>query len=199
MSRSKDPLALRPHWHVDYRIEAELPDDTLIGTRFLVNLGSSGVALMTLLLTGWFGYMTWNLSNQIHDWERRINDNRAEVTANQAMQKEYTIESMKIDQAYAMVAQPFFVSDLVVNLGRTRPDQMSIDLIEWNEGGIVLRGGLREKSGPAMRILSSYIDVLRKDEKISPLFQKIVTTDTGRGAGGDTQRFEIRFTLKDRK
>ena len=39
MSRSKDPLALRPHWHVDYRIEAELPDDTVIGTRFLINLG----------------------------------------------------------------------------------------------------------------------------------------------------------------
>ena len=51
----------------------------------------------------------------------------------------------------------------------------------------------------ASRILGGYVDVLRKNEKIGPLFQAIQLTDIARKSGDDSLRFEIKFTLKERK
>jgi hypothetical protein len=199
MSRSKDPLLLRPAWHVDYRIEAELPEDTVVGRRFLINIVFSALALSALYFFGLKFYVTWSLKHQIGDWERRIRDNRAEVAEIERLQKDYTFESMKVDQAFTLVRPILYVSDFIANLGRTRPEQMSIDLIEWNEYGGILRGNLRERSEQATRILGGYLDTLRKDDKIGPLFQAIQMTNVERSEGGGVLRFEIKFTLKEKK
>ena len=197
MKRNRDPLALSPHWHVDCRIEADLPEDNIVGTRFLINVVFTAVALVALLYTGWLGYVNLNLRHQIRDWELRINENRAEVRDIQRMQQEYAAEAAKIDQAHALVSPEFFVSDLFANIGRTRPEQMAIDLIEWSDAGVIVRGSVAEKSERATRLLGGYVEQLRRDDKIAPLFREISLTDVGRGAAGDTLRFEIIFRLKN--
>jgi hypothetical protein len=196
MKRANDPLALSPHWHVDLRIESELPDDTVIGTRFLVHVAFTAVALAALLFVGYKGYVTFSVSREIADWEKRINDNRAEVGEMQRMQREYSAEAVKIDQAYALVRPQLYVSEFVANVGRTRPDRIAIDIIEWNEAGVVIRGNLRERSDRATELLGGYVDQLRRDEKIGPYFKEIVLTDLDRGSTGETLRFEIKFILK---
>lgn len=196
MKRTRDPLGLSPHWHVDLRLETELPEDTVIGTRFLVHAAFSAVALTAVVFAGYQGYIALSLSHQIQDWEKRINDNRAEVADIMRMQREYSTEAVKIDQAYALVRPQLFVSEFIANLGRTRPDRIAIDLIEWNDGGVVLRGNLRERSDRATELLGGYIDQLRRDVKIGPLFREIVLTDLARGVTGDTLRFEIKFSMK---
>src|SRR3954471_12202089 len=120
MSPKRDPLALSPHWHVDCRIEAELPEDTLIGTRFLVHAIFGGVAFAALLFSGWLGYVTMSLRHEVRDWEQRIHDNNAEVLEIQRMQRDYAAEAIKIDQAHALVKPQFFISGFIANLGRTR-------------------------------------------------------------------------------
>jgi hypothetical protein len=112
------------------------------------------------------------------------------------MQKEYAIEAAKIDQVHALVRPQLFVSGLVANIGRTRPERMAIDIIEWNDTGVVLRGNLRERSDRATEILGGYVEQLRRDEQIGPLFREIVLTDLDRGSSGETLRFEIRLALK---
>lgn len=107
MTRNRDPLALSAHWHVDCRIEAELPEDNLVGTRFLINVVCSAVAFGALLFVGWLGYLNLSLRYQIRDWEQRIKDNRAEVLDIQRMQRDYATEAAKIDQAYALVRPEF--------------------------------------------------------------------------------------------
>ena len=200
MSRSDDPLALSPHWHVDYRIEAELPEDTVVSTRFLLNLAFTIPVLVALLVAAQVGAVTWSLHRQIGDWERRLKENRNEIIQIDRLQREFAVGAAKIDHAYVLLRPRLYVSGFLASLGRTRPEEASIDAIEWNEGGIVVRGGLRERSERASRILGAYIDVLRKDEQIGPHFQKIVLTDVDRGSGADaTLRFEIKFTLKDGK
>lgn len=196
MKRTRDPLGLSPHWHVDLRLETELPEDTVIGTRFLVHAAFSAVALTAVVFAGYQGYIALSLSHQIQDWEKRINDNRAEVADIMRMQREYSTEAVKIDQAYALVRPQLFVSEFIANLGRTRPDRIAIDLIEWNDGGVVLRGNLRERSDRATELLGGYIDQLRRDAKIGPLFREIILTDLARGVSGDTLRFEIKFSMK---
>ena len=196
MKRNRDPLGLTPHWHVDCRLEAELPEDTLIGRRFLVHVGFVAVALGALLFTGYQSYVMFSLRHQIRDWEQRISDNRAEVRDIQRMQKEYSVEAAKIDQVHALVRPQLYVSGLVASLGRTRPERMAIDIIEWNDAGVILRGNLRERSDRATEMLGGYVEQLRRDAQIGPLFREIVLTDLDRGSSGEMLRFEIRLALK---
>jgi len=196
MSRERDPLALSPHWRVDLRLVAELPEDNLVGTRFLVHVVFSAGALAALLFTGWLGYLDGSLRYQIHDWEQRIGDNRAESRDIQRMQVEYAAESAKIDQAWALVRPQLHVFDFINNIGRTKPDPLMIDIIEWNDSGLVVRGSLQETSEHATGILKDYLRVLNRDEKIAPLFREIVSTDISRSSGNDVFKFEITFRLK---
>ncbi len=196
MKPSRDPLGLTPHWHVDLRLESELPEDTIIGTRFLVHAAFSAVALASLAFAGHEAYVALSLSNQVHDWEKRINDNRAEVADITRMQREYSVEAVKIDQAFALARPQLYVSELISSLGRTRPERIVVDLIEWNDAGVVMRGSLRERSDRATELLGVYIDQLRRDPKIGPLFREIMLTDLDRGSSGETLRFEIKFSMK---
>lgn len=197
-TRTRDPLGLSPHWHVDCRIETELPEDNLVGTRFLINVVCGGVALGALLFAGWLGYLSLSLRYQIHDWEQRIKDNRAEVNDIRRMQREYATEAAKIDQAYQLVRSEFFVSALILDIGRTRPDPVVIDTIEWNESGVIIRGSLRETPERASRLIGGYVEALRTDQKIGSRFG-VVLTDLDRGATGDAMKFEISFRLKAKK
>ena len=196
MSRSKDPLALSPHWHVDYRIEAELPEDTVVGTRFLINLGFTAPLLVVLFFFGIYAWDWKKLSDEKQEAERFIRDNKAEVKIVDEQLMQYSQESSKIDQAYLLARPQLFVSEFIADIGRTRREQMFIDLIEWSDAGIVLRGGVREKSEQATRILGGYVDELGKEKKIKALFETVQLTDVERSSGGDTLRFEIKFTPK---
>lgn len=195
MKRARDPLALTPHWHIDLRLEAELPEDNIIGTRFLANVVATSIAAGMLLYAGWLGYLDFSLKHQISDWERRINDSRAEVRDIQHMQREFAVEAGKIDQAYALVRPQFHVSAFIADLGRTRPEQMTLDRIEWDDSGVVARGVIHEPSKRASELLRDYVEQLKRHDKISPLFRDIGLTAIDRTTGSDSLRFEIVFRL----
>lgn len=197
MNRERHPPPAAAPWHVDLRLEDELPDDRIVGTRFLLNVVFTVLAAAPLLYFGWLGTVALSLRHQTRDWEQRIADNRAEMLDIQRMQREFGAEADKIDQAYAMMKSPFVVSELVAELGRTRPEQATIQLIEWNELGIFLRGSLRERSDSASRLLGSYVEELRRNKKIGPLFREIVLTDLDRSTGRDLLRFEIVLRTKE--
>jgi hypothetical protein len=196
MRRNRDPLTLSPHWHVDCRIEAELPDDNVVGTRFLINVLFGAVTVGAIIFTGWLVYLSMSLRSQIRDWEQRIEDNRAEVRDIKRMQGEYSTAAIKVDQAYALVRPQFNVSAFIASIGRTRPEQMTVDAIEWSEGVITMRGSLRETSERASQLLGGFVKQLGREEKIGPLFREIVLTNVERDTAGDLIKFEITFRLK---
>jgi hypothetical protein len=194
MKPSRDPLELSPHWHVDCRIVAELPDDNVVGTRFLINVLFGGAAVAAIIYTGLLVAQWFSLRYQIRDWEQRISDNRGEVNDIKRMQREYAVEALKIDQAYALVRPLFNVSSFISGVGRTRPEQMSIDTIDWNEAGITMRGGLNEAPEQASLILGNYVKTLNADDKIGTLFHARLT-GADRGTAGDAFKFEISLSL----
>jgi hypothetical protein len=195
MTRSRDPLALSPHWHVDCRLEAELPEDNVIGTRFLINALFGSVALALVLFAGWLAYMSISLRYQIHDWDQRIADSRTEVREVQRMQGEFLVEAKKIDHAYALMKSPLFISGFTANLGRTLPAQMIIDSIESNETAIMVRGTIHESTDAAGSLFTSYLKQLTGDAEIGPFFDKISSTGFLR-TGDNTFSFEITFQRK---
>ena len=65
MTRERDPLAPSPHWRVDLRLIAELPEDNLVGTRFLVHVAFSALAVFALGFAGWLGYRDYKIRHEI--------------------------------------------------------------------------------------------------------------------------------------
>jgi len=197
MAKNRDPLVLSPHWHLDCRIVGELPEDTVVGRRFLVNAVLGSILVILSLLGGWLAYQSFSLRFQIHDWEQRIAANRAEVVELQKMQSDYRAEADKIDQVYRLINSPILVSGFITNLGRTLPAQMTIDVIEANDTKVAVRGTLRATSERGTLLISAYLDVLRADPQIGPHFRSIVGTGFERNRYNDSlQNVEITFYFK---
>ena len=196
MSSDGDQLNLDPHWHVDCRILVDLPEDSVIGIRFLINATVGAITLALALGTLWLFYGNLTLRETISDWEKRLADRQAEITDIEALQLAFNREVVAIDTAYELIHNPIDVTQFVQQLGRTRPDIMVIDLIERTGNNIALRGNLRESSERASRVLTGYVQRLRDDPAVGPRFQDIVLTTLERLDERDAIRFEITFRLK---
>jgi hypothetical protein len=197
MTGSRNPFLPHPQWHVDCRIVAELPEDSIVGRRFLVKLLFGSVTLILSLVAGWLLYSGLSQRDHIGDWERRLTDNQAEVREIQRLQREYGLEAAKIEAAYTLVNNPLVVSEFIAQLGRTRLEQMTIDIIETGGGGLTMRGSLRETSSErASRALGKYVEDLRKNPQLGPQFLQIVLTSLERRESNDLLSFEISFVFR---
>ena len=194
MSKSRDPLALSDHWHVDCRLDAELPDDRVVSSRFLINLPFGAITLGLMVLFGLNLSTDLSLRNFIADWDRRLYDSRMQVAAIKQMQRDYTVVSSKIEMAHNLVRNRLFISNFLTELGRTRPDQMAINSIDSTLQGVVVRGTLGESSERATLLIGQYVAQLSKDPELGPRFE-ITVTSFERERGTDVQNFEITFRL----
>lgn len=197
MSSDSDQLDLDPHWHVDCRIVVDLPEDSVIGIRFLINATAGAITLALAIGTFWLLYANLALRENIGDWETRINARQNEISEIEVVQLAFNRESAVVDTAYELIHSPLAVTQFVQHLGRTRPDIMVIDLIERSGNVIVLRGSLRESSERASRLLSAYVLRLHEDPATGSPFRDIVLTSVERLNEGDMIRFEITFRLKE--
>ena len=196
MTGSRNPFLPRPQWHVDCRIVAELPEDSVVGRRFLVKLLFGSVTGILFLVAGWLFYSCLNQRDHIGDWDRRSTDNQAEVREIQRLQREYRLEAAKIEAAYTLVNGPLDVSEFIAQIGRTRLKEMTIDIIETSGGGLVMRGSLSETSSErASRALGKYVEDLRKNPQIGPRFLQIVLKSLERRENNDPLSFEISFVF----
>ena len=197
MSKNRDSNSAIEPWHLDCRIESELPEDNVVGTRFLINVLFGAAAIAALLFAGWLGYIDLNTRHQIRDWELRINDNLAEKSDIQRMQREYAAEAAKIDEAYRLIKPSLRVYEFLVNLGRARPPQLVIDSIDWNDTGIFVHGSIRENSERATILVGNYVKALGKDEKMAALYREPPRlTAFDRGMTTEVINIEIAFYLK---
>jgi hypothetical protein len=196
MSRRREPLRLGSHWHVDCRLETELPEDSIVSPHFFAHVLFGSVAVAMLLFTGWMGYRAFNIRNQVLDWDKTIKDNAVETREIQRMQREYVAEASKIDQAYGTIRPTLLISELMATIGRTLPSQVVIEYMELTDNGVVIRGKLRESMQRANRILGDYVALLRKDEKLMSVFREIRVADQMPSkANSDLVSFEMVFRL----
>jgi hypothetical protein len=199
MSGPRDRLFITPHWHVDCRLVAELPEDSVVGIRFITYAVSCGIALAAILFTGWYGYADLSLRRQIQDDSQRLEDDRWDVIEIRRLQHFYEVESKKIESAYTEIKNPILISGFTAELGRTLPERMAIDTIEFADGRIVIHGRLREPSEAASILLGKYLDKLRADPELGPHFISINVTDLDRSTEDDQMMvFALTLRLKPR-
>lgn len=183
-------------WHVDYRLSAELPSGDLIRRRFLANAVSVSLASAALMVTLWQYYSDHMLRGDLSFWEQRIAEDQRPFTAVNQLARDLAARTARLDAAYDLVGAPFSVTELMLALGRTRPAAMQIDSISSIENGVSLRGILKEPSQQATRSLRGYVEELRRDPAIGPLFASITLTSMEREANADTLAFEVIFRRK---
>jgi hypothetical protein len=182
---ARDRIFMSPHWHVDCRLVAELPEDSVVGIRFITYAVSCAVALAVVLFTGWYAYADLSLRQQIKDVSLRLEDDHWEVVEIRRLQHFYENESKKIESAYSEMKNPILISGFTAELGRTLPDRMVVDSIEFGEGRILVRGRLRESSEQASILLGKFLDKLRADPEIGPHYSTINVTDLDRSPEDD--------------
>ncbi len=91
---------------------------------------------------------------------------------------------------------PYVASDLIAALGQTKIDRMTFTSIDGFPEGVVIRGTLRETSSKASVALRGYVDNLRRNPAVGPLFSGIALISLDRNEGGDELTFEIACKLK---
>jgi hypothetical protein len=200
-SRSASPVTDLPAagaaWHVDCRLITELPEDSVVGTRFLINAVFGGITLGVGLGFGWLAYTNWEVRGQINTWERRMADNARALKEIEQVQGQFAKDSARVDEAYELIHQPILVSEFTALIGQSRPAQVVFENIETGGADVfMLRGSLRESSERASRLLSTYVESLRNHPKIGPLCREIVLTNFERQEAADNLTFEITLRLK---
>jgi hypothetical protein len=199
MIRSRDRLFLAPHWHVDCRLIAELPEDSVVGMRFITYAVSCAIALAAVLFTGWYAYADFSLRQQIDDVNHRLENDYWDVAEITRLQRFYEIEAKKIESAYSEIKNPILVSGFVSALARMLPDRMIVDSMDYGDGKMVLRGRLREDPGLASQLVGSYVEKMRANPEIGPHFTSINITGLDRSPDDDQMMsYEITFHLKTR-
>ena len=183
-------------WHLDCRLSAQLPNSNLIRRRFLANVVTTTLAASAVMATFWQLYAGYSLSSDTAFWQQRITDNQKQVDALNQTTRTLGNQSSRLDAAYELMGAPYRVTELILSIGRSRPANMRIDTIETNETGLSMRGGLREPSEQASRALRRYVEELRRDPAIGPIFASIALTSMQREDNSDALAFEITFKLK---
>jgi len=197
MKLPRDRLFLTPHWHVDCRLVAELPEDSVVGVRFITYAISCLITLSAVLFTGWYVYTDLNLRHQIDYGELRLEDNRWDVIEIIRLQHFYEIESKKIESAYQEIQSPIYLSGFIIELGKTLPERMVIDSIDYGEGTFQIHGRLRETSEQASITLGAYLATLRNDPDVGPRFTSINVTALDRSLGDEQiMNYAVTFKLK---
>lgn len=184
-------------WHVDCRLSAQLPSDDLVRGRFLVNLIAASLATGVLIFTFWQAYVSGSLSSEINYWQEQIAGHKRQFAELKVATKQLETKVARLDEAYNLMAEPYVLSDLLISFGRTRVPRMTIASINGFAGGVVLRGTLHEPSGQGAQTLRRYVEDLRKDPAIGPLFTTIMLVSIERAEGTDALTFEVACKLKN--
>ena len=194
-SHSKQHAYLQP-WHFDCRLSKELPDDNPVRGRFLALLISTTLAAVALFYAGITVYSHVLLRNDIAYWQQQIRSNSVQMAELQKVIATIQAGARRLDDIHKLANTPLPVSDFIQEIGRTRPANVRIDMIEFHDGAAFIRGGLRETSQRASALLSQYVAEMRANPRLRPLFSSITQTSMERNVQNGTISFEINLKLK---
>lgn len=170
--RDKNPY--KGPWRVDLRLITELPEDDVVGRKFLINSITGSFLLLVALVTGWHFYLHMATAFELQTWRDTISKNR---TASNEVKNLRTLlfgEAAKVEFAHAILAMPMSPAQLLSELGNARPEVVRIELIEGDDSAVLIRGSLVESSSTrASQLLGRFVDLLRRHPVISPNYPSI--------------------------
>jgi hypothetical protein len=191
MSRNASKFYQEPNWHSDFRNLTTLPEDRVVRVRFLINACAGALAVILFLLVGWQLLERHSVAAQLRFWEDKIANQRREYEELQFVLRDYMMEAGRIQDAYDLIYSRFVPSEFILDISRSLPDRMTVDMIGYNLGTVTIRGNLAESPQQASRVLGHYIETLRNDPQIKPLFGDITAPSLDRTRQENLFNFQI--------
>jgi hypothetical protein len=188
--------AVQPYWHPNFRNVERLPDTKVVRTSFFVNTVAIVAALVALL---WFSYQAYNLhdlSRQIAEWQQQIDHDKRGSDQAIALYKKFQDASARADEIAAFGKTRPVISELLLKLGQTLPDNVAIDLFDLRDTGLTLRATVRGAPDQATGYASAYVDTLRNDPLFKARFDDISLINLNRVPQTGRQTAEILLKLK---
>lgn len=185
-----DSAAHRP-WHVDYRITEGSAEDKAAGRRLLAGTVAAAFAFFAIALTSWQLYAGSTLRTDLHYWEQQLKENKKlfdDLTTASASKEK---QSATLKRAYELMGASYQPTTFVASLSRTIPTHMRVDRIETNDVYASISGSLMEPAEEATGTLGRYMEELRRNPAIGPLFSNISITSLHRKSDADAVAFVI--------
>jgi hypothetical protein len=193
-----------PLWHANFRDFERLPDTKVVRTTFFINTAAIALAIGMLLWVGYREYSGYNLKEQIADATRQIEGNRKQNAEALKLSAAFAEEEKKLAEAVAFMKVPIRPIEFINLIGDTLPKNISIDYADMRindpkNSVFQIRGRVAGSPDQASGITSSYVDILRADERLGDVFDPIVLNRLDRDSSGDFMLFEITLTVKPEK
>ncbi len=185
-----------PAWHPNFRNYEKLPDIKVVRTTFFVNGAAILIASALLVLLGTREYEVRNLKLQIEEWQNRIDRDKAGSDQAIALYKKFQEEEKRTNEVEAFIKSKPAVSEFLQRFGETRPKNIALELIDFRENGITVRGTVRGSPDLASGEASKYLDLLKNDAVFSVQFDDVSLATLSRNPATGRLVFEILIKFK---
>lgn len=192
--------AAAPLWHPNFRDFDRLPDTKVVRTTFFINTAAIAAAVGMLLWLGYREFNNHNIGQQIAEANAQIESNRKQNDEALKQAKAFADEEKKLAEALAFVKVPITPLEFVQLLGDTLPKDISIDSVDTRINDprnslFQVRGRVAGSPDMASGVASSYVDILKANERIKQVFDPVSLNRLDRDAAGGMV-FEITLTIK---
>jgi hypothetical protein len=189
-------------WHPNFRNRERLPDTKVVRTFFFVNVTAITVVLGLILAFWYQEYRIREMNRQLTGWQAQIARNQKSATEAVALSKKFAGEEGKIRELDAFLQQRLVLSQFLVRLGKSLPDNLVIDAVEIRDIGANLRGAAAGSPVEAVDRTTAYVELLQQDDYFKDLFEtKDVIQDVKRDQSSGRVTFDLflRFKVKAKK
>ena len=182
-------------WHPNLRNWEHLPDTKVVRTLFFVNFAAIMVAASCLLFFLYQEYRINNLNRQVADWQGQIDTNKKQAAQAVQLSKKFADEEKKIADLNEFLKQRLVLSEFLLHLGSTLPEDMAMDSIEVRATGVNLKGTATGSPEEASGRTLAYVELLKQDKYFSGIFEDI-SQDVRRDQGNVRLTFELFLRYK---
>ena len=195
--------AAAPLWHPNFRNFERLPDTKVVRTTFFVNTAAIAVTLGLLLWLGYREFHIMDLSKQIAEAQKQIDDNSRQNKEALRLTKVFADETKKLTEAEAFSRPSILPSEFVLLLGQSLPKEIAVESLEGRLGetalggqAYMLKGLVAGTPDQASGAASSYVDLLRAHPRLGKVFDPITLTNLNRNSGGSFLSLDITLKIK---
>jgi len=156
-----------PAWHPNFRDYDRLPDVKTVRTAFFINVAAIAICLS---LATYLASHEWQLHvvrSQIATRQAEIDRDKKPSDAQVVIYRKFQAEEARVKDVEAFVTSRPLVSELLIRIARTLPENIALNSFDLRSVGLVLKLAVRGSPEDAAGYATAYLDQLRADPTLT--------------------------------
>jgi hypothetical protein len=184
-----------PAWHPNFRNQEKLPDVKVVRTAFFVNGAAIVIVASLAIYLGIHESQLRSLRTQLADVNKQIAHDKAPSDHAVAAYKSFQAEEAKVNEVAAFVNSKPHVSETLLRLATTLPENVALDVFDLRETGLNLKLTVRGTPEEAAGYATAYFEQLRADEALTA-FDHTKFEFTSQSRDPSSGRLAVEFFLR---